>query len=204
MVRVRRVATELTKLKLVRYSAASAAGVVVGQLTILGCYQLLHWPGIPANLASVTLGAIPNYTINRYWTWHQTGKNRLWGEIVPFWTMGALGALLSTLAVAYADRQFGTGAAVAAANLVGFGVLWIAKFFVLDKLMWRVVREIQPDVDVDEAGSGLIGALHLDETNFEPHVDVGVPTTRPSDNGATGEETAGEGAARPAASRRRR
>lgn len=164
----------VTRFKIVRYSTASAAGVIVGQLTLILCYQALpwpgateHWPGIPANLASVTLGAVPNYTINRYWTWSQTGRNRLWGEIIPFWTMSVLGAILSTIAVGYADRVWGTTIAVAAANLTGFGVLWIAKFFVLDRLMWRVVHEIQPDIDIDEAGAGLVGALDMDEATFD-------------------------------------
>jgi hypothetical protein len=54
------------------------------------------------------------------------------------------------------------------AQLSGFGVLWLAKFFVLDKVMWRIVHEIQPDVAIDEAEAGLVGALSLDGTDDEP------------------------------------
>ena len=151
-----------TVLKLVKYSSASAAGVLVGQATLIFCLEALEWPALAANLASVTLGAIPNYTINRYWTWQQSGKNRLWGEVIPFWTMSAAGALLSMLAVAFADHQWGTTVAVALANLTGFGVLWVAKFLVLDKLMWRVVHDLHPEVDIDTAEAGLPGALDLD------------------------------------------
>jgi putative flippase GtrA len=147
--------------KLVKYSAASAAGVVVGQATLIFCLELLDWPALAANLASVTLGCIPNYTINRYWTWRQSGQNRLWGEVVPFWSMAALGAVLSMLAVAFADHQWGTTLAVAIANLAGFGVLWIAKFLVLDKLMWKVVHDLHPEVEIDAAES-MPGALPLE------------------------------------------
>jgi hypothetical protein len=28
--------------------------------------------------------------------------------------------------------------------------------------MWRIVHDLQPDVAIDEAEAGLIGALHLD------------------------------------------
>jgi putative flippase GtrA len=135
--------------KLVKYSAASAAGVLVGQATLWACLEGLEWPALAANLASVTLGCIPNYTINRYWTWQQSGQNRLWGEVVPFWVMAAAGALLSSLAVAFADHQWDSNLAVAIANLSGFGVLWIAKFLVLDRLMWRVVHDLHPEVDVE-------------------------------------------------------
>jgi putative flippase GtrA len=152
-------------LKLIKYSAASAAGVVVGQAALIFGLEALDWPALGANLASVTLGCIPNYTINRYWTWQQSGQNRLWGEVIPFWAMAAAGALLSMLAVAFADHQWGTTAAVAIANLVGFGVLWVAKFLVLDKLMWRVVHDLHPEVDIDAAEAGLPGALDLDRSS---------------------------------------
>jgi putative flippase GtrA len=148
--------------KLVKYSSASAAGVLVGQTTLIFCLEALEWPALAANLASVTLGAIPNYTINRYWTWQQSGKNRLWGEVIPFWVMSAAGALLSMLAVAFADHQWGTTIAVSIANLTGFALLWVAKFLVLDKLMWRVVHDLHPEVEIDAAEAGLPGALDLD------------------------------------------
>jgi len=151
-----------TILKLVKYSTASAAGVLVGQVTLITCLEVLDWSALASNLASVTLGCIPNYTINRYWTWQQSGENRLWGEVVPFWSMAIFGAILSMLAVAYADEQWGTTLAVAIANLSGFGLLWVAKFLVLDKLMWKVVKDLHPEVDIDAAEAGLPGALDLD------------------------------------------
>jgi putative flippase GtrA len=157
--------------KLFKYSTASLAGVVVGQATIVFSLEALEWPALGANLASVTLGCIPNYTINRYWTWQQTGQNRLWGEVIPFWAMAALGAILSMIAVAFADRQWGTTLAVAAANLAGFGVLWIGKFLVLDKLMWRVVHDLHPEVTIDAAEAGLPGALDLDTGELEEVVE---------------------------------
>jgi putative flippase GtrA len=151
-----------TVVKLTRYSAASVAGVSVGVPVLAVCYGVLGWHELVANLVSVTCGAVPNYLINRYWTWHQTGRNRLWGEIVPFWVMSVLGMILSLFAVSYADDRWGTTLAVVAAQLSGFAVVWLAKFLVLDRIMWRIVHDLQPDVAIDEAEAGLIGALHLD------------------------------------------
>ena len=148
--------------------AASIAGVSVGVPVLAICYGVLGWNELVANLVSVTLGAIPNYLINRYWTWHQTGKNRLWGEVVPFWVMSVLGMILSLFAVAYADHRWGTTFAVVVAQLSGFAVVWLAKFLVLDRIMWRIVHELQPDVAIDEAEAGLIGALHRDGHDGEP------------------------------------
>jgi putative flippase GtrA len=129
---------------------------------------VLGWEAIPANLVSVSAGAVPNYLINRRWTWSQTGKNRLWGEVVPFWVMSALGMILSLLAVNYADDRWDSTAINSIAQLAGFGVLWLAKFFVLDKVMWKIVHDIQPDVAIDEAEAGLIGALGMDGRDGEP------------------------------------
>lgn len=167
--------------KLVKYSAASAIAVVVGQTTLIIGLEVLDWPALGANLLSVSIGAIPNYTINRYWTWRQTGKNRLWGEIIPFWTMALLGAMLSMLAVAVADGQTdGNTFAIAVANLSGFGVVWIAKFVILDRLMWQVVHDLHPELDLDPPdaapagepnGAHPNGADNLGE--FEPAADRG-------------------------------
>ncbi len=154
--------------KLFKYSMASVVGVAVGQPVLWICFGLLGWSAVPSNLASVTAGAIPNYLINRKWTWHQQGKNRLWGEVVPFWTMSALGMVLSLWAVSYAEDRWDTTFAVAIAQLSGFGVVWLAKFLVLDKVMWKIVHDLQPDVAIDEAEAGLVGALSLDGSDDEP------------------------------------
>ena len=154
--------------KLAKYSAASVVAVCVGQPVFWICNGLLAWDAIVSNLVSVSAGAVPNYLINRRWTWSQTGKNRLWGEVVPFWAMSALGLILSLVAVHYADERWHSTTINAMAQLAGFGVLWLAKFLVLDKVMWRIVHDLQPEVAIDEAEAGLVGALDLDGTYGEP------------------------------------
>jgi putative flippase GtrA len=152
--------------KLFKYSAASAVAVAVSVPVLAIAYGPLGW--LAANLLSVSCGAVPNYLINRRWTWHQTGKNRLWGEVIPFWVMSVMGMILSLFAVNYADERWGTKLAVVVAQLTGFGVLWLAKFLILDKVMWKIVHEIQPGVAIDEAEAGLIGALNMNGRDGEP------------------------------------
>jgi hypothetical protein len=82
--------------------------------------------------------------------------------------MSVLGMILSLIAVDYADHRWGTTLAVVVAQLSGFAAVWLAKFLVLDRLMWRIVHELQPDVAIDEAEAGLIGALHRDGHDGEP------------------------------------
>lgn len=151
--RARQLVVHFTQYKFIRYCIASAVAVVCGQAALFLFAAGLGWPGIPANLGSVAVGAVPNYLINRYWTWQQTGKNRLWGEIVPFWTIAFLGMVLSTLAVDYADNRWGTPLSLAIAQLSGFGVLWFGRFLILDKVMWRVIHDLHPEVELaDQSG----------------------------------------------------
>jgi putative flippase GtrA len=178
--------------KLAKYSGASVVAVCVGQPVFWICNGLLGWDAVVSNLVSVSAGAIPNYTINRRWTWSQSGKNRLWGEVVPFWAMSALGVVFSLLAVHYADQRWHSTAINAMAQLFGFGVLWLAKFFVLDKLMWRIVHDLQPDVAIDEAEAGLVGALDLDGTDGEPALPHGNGTHGAGTNGTEPQVVAGD------------
>jgi putative flippase GtrA len=137
--------------KLVKYSAASAAAVTAYVVILVVCREALGQGEMASHLVAVCLSSIPNYLINRSWTWQQTGKNRLWGEIIPFWFMSILGAILSIIFVAYVQERSDQTWAIVAANLSAFGVLWMAKFLVLDKVMWRVVHELHPELDLEPA-----------------------------------------------------
>ena len=136
--------------KLVRYSVASGTGVAVYLVVLIIVNGIIGLADMPSHLISVAVSSVPNYLVNRYWTWKQQGKNRLWGEIVPFWTMAFIGFLLSLVFVNYASDRWGTTLAIAAANLCAFGVLWLARFLILDKVMWKVVHEFAPELDEDE------------------------------------------------------
>jgi putative flippase GtrA len=122
--------------KLFKYSMVSVVGVITGQSTLIFCKAVLGWPGVASNLMAVTTGSIPSYLLNRYWVWQKSGPNRFRTEVLPFWVMSVLGLITSTLFVAYADHRWGTTIAVSIANLAGFGILWLGKFFVLDRVLF--------------------------------------------------------------------
>ena len=130
-------------LKWVKYSAASLAGVVTGQSTLLFCLLVLDLSPVLSNVIAVTLGGIPNYLINRAWTFDKQGTHSFTREVVPFWSMAFLGLLLSTFSVAWAaDRWDDNVIAVSLANIGAFGVLWVAKYFVLDKVLFAPIAAV--------------------------------------------------------------
>ena len=100
---------------------------------------LLHsvagWEAWHANLLAVSVGAVPAYLINRYWVWSRTGRNRLWGEVVPFWVIAVVGAAASTPAVNAAQR-WDNPPLIVLVNFATYAVLWLVKFFVLDRYLW--------------------------------------------------------------------
>lgn len=130
----------MTLRKLVRYSIASTFGTVVGLGTLYLLVARAKWAGVPANITAVTLGAIPNYIVNRYWTWQKRGRSSLTGEVLPFWLLALIGLGISTLFVHYADQRWGTPAAILLANITGFAVVWTAKFAVLDRVLFAPAR----------------------------------------------------------------
>ena len=125
--------------RLIRYGLASC---VVAPTTLVLLY-VLHsaagWEAWHANLLSVSVGAVPAYLIDRYWVWSRTGRNRLWGEVVPFWVITVVGAAASTVAVDAASRWDNSGLIVLM-NVGTYAALWLVKFFILDRYLWPARR----------------------------------------------------------------
>jgi len=117
-------------------TALSLVSLVV--LTSLGLAATL------ANVLTTALATIPSYHLNRRWTWRKHGASHLWREVVPFWAMSFAGLALSTVTVGLADgwasAHHVTGAlhtgAILAGHLGGFGILWIAQFVLLDRVLF--------------------------------------------------------------------
>lgn len=122
--------------KLVRYSMASVVGVVLGQSLLYLAQEVFDWTPVMANLFAVVVSTGPVYLVNRYWVWQKAGPNSVRKEMVPFWGMALAGLALSSLFVWFVSERTDAKLAIAAANLAGFGVLWVAKFLVLEKVLF--------------------------------------------------------------------
>lgn len=124
--------------KLVRFGAVSAFNVVLGQILLYTTQVALDWSAVAANIFAVSVGAVPAYLLSRYWVWEKRGKNRIMREVVPFWTLALIGFALSTLAVWYVDTRWDVGPLVInLTNLAAFGIVWVAKFSILDRVLFR-------------------------------------------------------------------
>ena len=132
-----------SSLKLVKYASVSIISTIVSQVTLLLTFGVFHLMSeVPANLLANVVATPPSYYLNRKWVWGKGGKSHLMREVVPFWVLGFAGLALSSLTV-WAAGSFArhhdlshavTTILVNAANLFAFGVLWVVKFVVYQRL----------------------------------------------------------------------
>jgi putative flippase GtrA len=129
--------------KVVRYSAVSAVSALIAFSVLTLVYGVLQlWTEVPSALFSNIVATFPNYFLNRRWVWGKTGRSHLWREVIPFWVMSITGILLAILTASLA-RQFSDAhdlnhvartVVIIGANTAAFGILWILKFLILNRL----------------------------------------------------------------------
>ncbi len=130
--------------KLIKYTMVSIVSVIIGQALLAIFFGLLRWSAVTSNVFAVGLSAVPSYYLNRAWAWGKRGRSHFLKEVVPFWAMAFLGLALSTVfadfaedrALNYTDSRLVQTMIVNAAALAAFGVLWIGKFVILNKVMF--------------------------------------------------------------------
>lgn len=121
--------------KLAKYLAVTVGSYATGQL-LLGLFLYLDMSAFWANTLSFLLVVGPNYIGNRYWVWSLRSKNSIKGEIVPFWALNALGYVVSTVAVMWAEAAGWPKLAIVASSTIAFGIVWLLKLFVFEKFMF--------------------------------------------------------------------
>jgi putative flippase GtrA len=129
-----------------KYSVVSVVSTVVslgGLALFYGVLQLSSaaW----CNLMATAIATVPSYYLNRTWAWGKTGKSHLMKEVVPFWVVAVLSALISTGVVRVAElwahhithSHSTITLIVEAANFATYGALWIGKFVLFNKLLFK-------------------------------------------------------------------
>jgi putative flippase GtrA len=134
--------------KILRYGTIS---VVSTAISLTGLFVFYRWIGLSptwSNIVATCIATVPYYYLNRMWVFKKSGRSHLTKEVLPFWTIAFVSLVLSTLAVKFAGSQVHSissknvrGAILVAANLVTYGILWIAKFVVFNRYLFKTERE---------------------------------------------------------------
>jgi putative flippase GtrA len=130
----------------VRFAMVSAVAVPLTQAVLILCHVGFDLSAVWSNIIGVSTACIPSYMLNRSWVWGKRGRSHLLKEVLPFWAMALLGLGFSTLLVAVAAHWTDATIVVMLANLTAFGTLWVAKYLVLDAVLFGVRDDTEPSL----------------------------------------------------------
>jgi len=134
-------------LKLVRYTAVSAISALTSLVILAVVYGVLRlWTEVISTLFANVMAGIPSYFLNRQWVWGKGGRSHLWREVLPFWVMSFTGIgfalFTATLAHNFANehhlQHLARTVLVVGANVAAFGILWVLKFLILNRLFAQI------------------------------------------------------------------
>lgn len=124
--------------KLIRFGAVSAFNVLFSQGLLYGAQTVMEWPPVTSNVFAVTVSTVPAYILSRYWVWEKRGKNHFMREVLPFWILAFVGFAVSTAAVWFVAETWDPAPIfINLTNLAAFGLVWVAKFVILDRILFK-------------------------------------------------------------------
>lgn len=123
--------------KLLRYAGVSCVGITAGQLLLYFFFVVLDLRAVLANTLAVAIATVPSYILNRAWVWGKSGGHSVTSEILPFWGLAFIGLMLSNVFVHFAEQRWESWLVVNGANMLAFGLIWIVKYIVLERALFR-------------------------------------------------------------------
>jgi putative flippase GtrA len=130
-------------MKWVRFGSVSAVAIVVSIATFSLTFYTLHRELLAQTIATI-VSTIPAYFLSRRWVWSVDGKSSFRTEVAPFWVLSLLQFALSLVIIGFAGRFIKTRIESHAlktlvlnlVNLTTYGVMWVGKFFFLNKMLF--------------------------------------------------------------------
>jgi putative flippase GtrA len=130
--------------RLAKFTAGSAIAAVVSELAFIVVYGLLGAGTRLAGVVAFLAGAIPNWALNRRWTWQRRGRPRFGREVLPYVAVVIATAVAATAFSGLADdwvRGLATPrsvqvALVGMAYLLPYGALFLLKFVLFERVVF--------------------------------------------------------------------
>ena len=150
--------------KFIKYSFVSVISVAITEIALI----ILHAgvklsPGWSSFWAS-TIAAFPSYYLNRNWVWAKSGRSHMRKEVLPFWILAFIGIGFSALigkivggATDGIENHNLQTLVLVTANVGAFGVLWILKFIIFNKILFAHKPEVLEDEPALDGRSGIPG-----------------------------------------------
>ena len=145
--------------KLIRYTAVSGISTVVS-FTVLflwfGVFKI--WTQVPSTVFANAVATVPSYYLNRSWAWGKSGRSHMTREVLPFWVMSTLGIGVSIIGAKVAKvisvhhhlPHWEATALLLLANIASFGLFWVLKLLVFNKLFHFELEEFDEHLSDEE------------------------------------------------------
>ncbi len=141
--------------KVMRYATGSVVAAICSETVFVIMYGGLNTTTTWATIVGWLAGALPNYWLNRTWTWRLRGRPRFVDEVLPYVAIIVVTLVTAVVATDQVDNwlaghslSHGVNVVLVAATFLGvYGVMFLLRFFLLDRLFHRIDREPASPVD---------------------------------------------------------
>jgi putative flippase GtrA len=125
-----------------RYLSVSLVTASVGQIAIV----LLHWiigiGAVVSNASAALLVAAVGFVLSTRFVWSSDRSRRYRVEVPTFFAISLTGLAVSTGLVALVSQQTDMPITVNAASFISYGLVWVARFIILDRLVFVAVGQV--------------------------------------------------------------
>jgi putative flippase GtrA len=144
--------------KQLRYVGVSVVFVPVGQILVQILGVVFDDNYTKASIVASAILTVPNFFANRHFVWRVENRDNMRTQVLVFWTAAMLGVTLATLLTFVTENALVDAApltkkiAVFFAQLAGFGIVWVIRYLILDRWLFKITHhgeEPTPD-DLDE------------------------------------------------------
>jgi putative flippase GtrA len=132
--------------KQLRYMGVSVVFVPIGQVLIQVLGSVFDGNYTAASVVAAAILTVPNFFANKLLVWKDTSKDNLRTQVVVFWVAAMLGVSLAT-GLTYVVQQLTADSSslvqrlsVFVAQMTGFGIVWVGRYLVLDKWLFKVTH----------------------------------------------------------------
>ncbi len=133
--------TRPTRLRLARFTVASAIATGISQVVLLTAYGVGWTDATAASTLAFLAGSVPHFLLVRYWAWRDTDSVRLRHQLTTYFTVTLVGGLASIALTTLADLlllplvsgQGWRAVVLTLSYLAASGPVFLAKFALFDR-----------------------------------------------------------------------
>lgn len=124
----------------VRFLGVTLVTAGLGQSLILLFFAGFEWPALVANAAAVVIVGVVGFYLSLRFVWTNSDESARTLQMGAFMLMTGLGLVISTVTVSLVTERIDHVLAANIGSFLGYGVAWLMRFAVLDRVIFRAVH----------------------------------------------------------------